>query len=310
LHDFWHAFFRESFRMLSMSNLHRPTALPLLELTHKRHCVRIADPRVDPESLGARYVHGGYVLQWLVDGVEVTAQPNPEWNAYEGGGLPEVFEWGLGWGDAAVGDAFMRIGAGRMLKQEGLNESGGPLTQAVEWTVDELRSDAVRMSCSDQVLCGEHRFGYALSRTIEVDDDGVRSSTRLLVDCPWNTPVAWFPHPFFAQQGLDDTALRFPGGHLELGDALLHEDEKGWRFAGKTASKLTRFEPDNGIGFTVAYLKRSQSDRVIEMNCDYPVDHVVVFGTEQAMSVEPQYVRTWPEGMEKEWSVRYRVLDV
>lgn len=288
-----------------MSESHSLSTLPTFTLKSGFHQVEVFDPRPQPEALGARYVHGGYIKEWSFQGVPLTDRPQDAWSSYEGCGLPEVFEWGLGWGDAEPGQPFLRIGAGRMLKQDGgFHESGGPLIPSLDWEILQPSPQVIHMKTQDEIAYSSSRVAYTLEREVELFSEGVRSHTTLAVESPWNTPVSWFPHPFLAQSRLDETGLTFAQAMERLDGTPLENHNGRLSYPAGLESQLSRYLPTSLQPFEMTY----QSSRfTVEMKTSYPTDHVVLFGTPRVISAEPQFSRTWPSGHTSSWTVEYRL---
>lgn len=270
------------------------------------HRVEVFDPRMDQAALGARYVHGGYIASWHIGDRCLTGRPKAEWNSYEGEGMPETFESGLGWGSAAEDEAFLRIGAGR-LKKAGRNwpQAGGELAGTVTWTLVEHAQNRLLMRCRDEATIGKSGYNYELDRCIVVHPDGVESRTRLWVSCPWSQPLVWFAHPFFVHHDGSGTALRVPPGAV-CGASLHASDDinkiilqEGGGFGAVTGvwggTMPLEVELDSRIGGGVVRIEVSR-----------PLDKLVVFATPRVFSVEPYLARAWHDDEEAEWSVRYR----
>lgn len=281
-------------------------SLDRLFLRNGEHKVEVFDPRLSPAALGARYVQGGYVASWHVGDRCLTGRPHLEWNPYEGEGMPEVFEFGLGWASADDGEEFLRIGAGRLHKH-GRNwpQSGGEPTGTLSWTLAEHSATGITMRCRDEAMIGGMGFKYELDRHILVHPDGFESRTRLWVECPWSHPILWFAHPFFAQRDGCGTVLRSPpdavpsqslhaGG--EEGRIIVQE---GGGFGAVTGvwglSDPVEIELDTRLGGGVVRIEVSK-----------PIDKLVVYATPRVFSVEPYIARAWHDGEEAEWSIRYR----
>ncbi len=297
--------------------------LACITLRHGAQQVDILDPRADARSLGARYVHGGYIAAWRVDGRCLTTGPTRYWAPFGGRGLPETFELPLGWVVAGEGDSFLRIGAGQ-LRRRGLNGSEdaarAALTATVNWTITGQSETHVTMITGDGVDGPSGAISYELERTVRVLADGIESRTTLALSCPRlrQHPISWFAHPFFAQSTLGATSVAVAGAELVHSTAPqggfggrpsgLARDAAGcWRFGdgmpratlgglwGSTPELLVHLDPAVGggqVGITV----------------DRPLDHLVVWGSDHVFSPEPKLCRMWLDGERASWGVRYRFL--
>lgn len=274
--------------------------LPVIALVNGAWRAAVFDPRPNPNALGHRYVQGGYVASLHCGERCLTGQASEAWDPYVGRGLPEVFEWSLGTDHADGGKPWLRIGAGRDAKGEA-GEAARAF--ALAWDVDASRPDRLEMTTSDEYDYGPTRIGYQLRRTIRLMEDGLLSHTTLRLDVPWNVPVAWFAHPFFAQTRGDATRFSLPQGAVVLGGGEVGEEgvrlpeEGGLRNVvglwGVLAPVVCHLDPALGGGrMTVAV--------------DRPLDHAVLYASPRAASVEPQLARSWKNGEEASWSVRYR----
>jgi hypothetical protein len=279
-----------------------------LTIRNGDHTVEVFDPRMAPEALGARYVHGGYIASWRAGDRCLTGRPRAEWNPYEGEGMPEVFEYGLGWGAACEGEEFLRIGAGRLRKQ-GRNwpQVGGEPTSTVSWTLAEHSQTSLVMRCRDEVMVGDSGYKYELDRHVIVHPDGVESRTRLWVMCPWSHPVIWFAHPFFAHCDGCGTALRSPSGALP--SQSLHASDEAERIMVQEGGG---FGAVTGLWGQLAPLELELDTRIggglVRIEVSKPIDKLVVFATPRVFSVEPYISRAWHDDEEAEWSVRYRFV--
>lgn len=278
--------------------------LPRLHLTHGPHRLEVFDPRPDPLALGTRYLHGCYVAAWWCGERCLTTSPVAGWDPRVGQGLPEVFEHGLGWGAAAEGEEFLRIGSGR-LRRSGRDwpQSGGTVGQPVAWTVEEHRPDRLVMRCQDQVRIGPADYGYELARTITLDHDGPTLRSHLRLRCPWSHPLLWFAHPFFAHKDGSGTIMQVPAGARPAGLPSLVQDRLHLPAAGG-------FGPITGIWGTRPELRLDLDPRLgggaVAIQVDRPLDKLIVYATSLAFSVEPYLARAWHDGEADEWTVRYR----
>lgn len=271
-----------------MRGLNMTTPIPTLTLQRGQHRVNVFDPRTDPLALGARYVHGGYIAAWWHGDRCLTARPKVDWDPYVGEGLPEVFEYPLGRDAVQTGEEFLRIGAGRLRKDNGgWPQSGGSPSTPVLWQLTHQTAESVTMRCEDTL----GQFGYELSRTITVQDDGVESRTTLQLTCPWSHPVYWFAHPFFAHRDGTRTKLHLPANYQ---------------------ANFT-MTADGGFG-AVTNVWGNADPLVLDLDgggrlrieVSRPLDKLIVYATRLAFSVEPYLARAWHDGERAEWSLRYR----
>ncbi len=281
--------------------------LPLLTLDHGPWRVAVVDPRPCPDRLGVRYCHGGWPFAWWRDGRRLTRRCRDVWDPYDGDGLPEVFETGLGRDAVADGEAFLRIGVGR-IRREGLGwqQGQGTLVEPASWTVTRDGAAAIHMEAADRLSVGDRRWGWHLRRTVRLHDDGLEVRTWMALTVPWCDPIVWFAHPFIAQSRGDGTRIRLPPGALPpRGFAV---DGDGW----------ARRDPARGFGAVTGVWGReatvdlaldpAEGGGRLRIAVDRPLDKLVLFATERACSPEPFWARAWHDGEEAEWTVRYRWL--
>ena len=297
--------------------------LPTFTLVCGRQRVVVADPRPDPLALGARYCHGGYVLEWWHGDRLLTGGPQPHWDRFDGRGLPETFELALGWAQAREGDEVLRIGTGRLRKTDrDVREIScrAPLCGTVTWEVVEHGADRVVMRCADGIDCQDFPLRYHLERTIVLSDDGLTSSTRLeLLARPVGYAlVTWFAHPFFAHSRLTASSLhlpasgtptaRPPGGPGGFFGPELIRDAGRWRFEKDAIGARTAIA---GLwGGTHAgriHLDPNCGSGVVSLDLDRPLDHVVIWGNDHVISLEPKLARTWLSSESAAWTLRYQL---
>ena len=296
--------------------------LPIFHLRRGAQHVEVFDPRADPRTLGARYVHGGYIAAWSVAGRCLTSGPSRYWNEFHGRGLPETFELPLGWALVNENETFLRIGAGQ-LRKRGVNvddsSAKAALIATVDWTLVSHGDDHLTMSTLDGIEAGEFSVTYRLERTVRLHDDGVESITTLTLRGGRLSqhPLSWFAHPFFAQTKRSATAVTVPGAEFIMptshpprwrNDAgtLQQQTDGRWRFAQEGASRSVL---GNLWGSTTAVdidLDPALGGGRVNMTLNRPLDHVVVWAAEHAFSPEPKLCRLWLDGETASWAVRYR----
>ncbi len=295
--------------------------LPIFHLRRGAQHVEVFDPRADPRTLGARYVHGGYIAAWSVAGRCLTTGPSPYWNGYQGRGLPETFELPLGWALVKENDTFLRIGAGQ-LRKRGLNaddaSTTAALTATVDWTLVSHDDGHVTMRTLDGLETSDFNVSYRLERTVRLHDDGVESITTFTLRGGRlaQHPISWFAHPFFAQTGRSATAVAMPGAelitptghwprfHSDVG-SLQQQADGRWRFAqeGISRSVLGLWGSTTAVDID---LDPALGGGRVAMTLNRPLDHLVVWAGHHVFSPEPKLCRLWLDGETASWAVRYR----
>jgi len=273
------------------------------ELFDEWNQVLVARPENHQQALGDRYVHGGYVLEWSHAGEVRTSQPYNNWDPYEGAGLPEVFEWGLGEQHALPGEPYLRIGVGKMRRPTD-PDGPGSLVEYAAWAVSEHTQKQIKMECRDRLRCGKVDFSYALGRSISLQSGRVVSTTSLKVNGSWNNPVNWFAHPFFKQQQLSESSVVFSG------------DETPRVLADSISCGGSRYSFPAGGSWACGHVMSNSRKVAVSNSCarfcmrvSAPVHHYVLFATDSVFSPEPQVCHAWPSGAEISWSVAYEVAE-
>jgi len=277
--------------------------IPVIHLSHGPHELSIADPRSGVASLGSRYIHGGYILEWTYDKEAITANPMQTWNPYAGTGLPEAFETGLGFEDTRPHDLYLRIGAGKVRRSPESRWNAGnlPLEAAVTWQVLEQSQDYVRFSCQDTMCIKDLHWSYRLQRCVQLGPDGPTVTTELELKTPWSSPILFFAHPFFAHSTENPIALAMPEGAVPSSPAFQKIQQDQWAF-------------ENGEGFCWVsgfwgnqdelHLHRNGKPH-IKISPGFPLEKIVCFATPKAFSVEPYWSRGWMDGEKASWSITY-----
>jgi len=301
--------------------------LPVITLRRGPWQADVFDPRPHPALLGARFVHGGYVARWFRDGRELTGGTTPYWFAYDGCGLPETFESGLGWHLVGQDEEFMRPGAGRLLKKDDPSEThalgvGNTLTATLDWTV-ESGADYAIFRTGDQIRRRwSQRLGYRLERTIRLHDDGLTSTTAFTLDAPFaritSLPMSWYAHPFFRQTPgkIGATAYRVSAGakaqtevpmNPQMGPVnaapVLGADGR-WAFATPYGGRLAFTFPWGVAAAPVEVFL--EGGGCVAVGLDKPYDHVVLWANDHSASVEPKLAKTWLHGETQTWTTSYR----
>jgi len=283
--------------------------LPLILLRQGPWTIEIADPRPDPFALGARYVHGGYIHGILRDGRRLTGRAGLGWNSVDGEGAPDSFELDLAFAHAEPGDSFMRIGAGRVVRDGGPRRFYSQLDLGLTWEVVEHSEAHLVMRTRDLIWRRGQEFAYELTRAVRVRDDGLDSTTTLALRTPWNHPLSWFPHAFWAHTALDATGYALPAAATPTGNVI--QDAQG----------LWRLRPSGGeqgiavvtglwghCGSIDCQLDAALGGGAVRMTLDRPWDHVVLWASRRATSAEPLLSRIWPRNDTASWTIGYTWL--
>lgn len=283
--------------------------LPMILLRRGAWTVEVADPRPDPFALGGRYVHGGYIHGILRGDRRLTGRARPEWNHFDGEGAPEVFEHDLAFAYAEPGDSYLRIGAGRVVR-DGLPIRRVPRVDIpLAWEVVEQGEAQVTMRTRDAIWRRGHEFAYELTRTVHLREDGLDSTTTLALRTPWHHPVSWFPHAFWAHTAGDATSYVLPAGAATERGADCDPDGR-WRLRHRHwvggAAIMTGLW--GHVGSIDCHLDPALGGGAMRLALDRPWDHVVLWASPHASSAEPQLARIWPRADTAAWTVSYTWL--
>lgn len=288
-------------------------ALPVITLSRGAWRAEVYDPRADPMSLGARYVHGGYVRAlWRGDRC-LTGRVGAPWDRFDGEGMPETFETSLGWGATPLNEDYLRIGAGRLRRTSNNQRevvAHQPLVGTLDWEITERSADAITMRTSDDLLLENGKpYGYTLTRRIALTDDGLDSTTTLTLRAEsWLMhPITWFAHPFFAQEGIDATAISYPG-EPSVSGPMARGADGSWRMSGLPQGRSVATGLWGERGALVAHLDAKAGGGRLSIQLDRPLDHAVVFATGRVFSIEPKLARAWVHGESASWTLSYRWL--
>ena len=292
--------------------------LPLITLRRGPWQAALFDPRPAPALLGGRFVQGGWVCSLQRDGRELTGAADRTWFDYDGIGLPETFESGLAYELVGTGEEYLRLGCGRLIKGVGENSERhalGRLSAVLDWEI-QVGEDHAVFTTSDLLKHGPSgaRIGYRLERTIRLLDDGLVSSSVLHVEAPdhLTLPLTWYAHPFFAQKRFDETSFLLPTTAVRL------EKPPGWRGMVQTsvaqdAEGRWRFER-SGARAIFAGVWGSREPIIVhlagggrlDIAPGFPLDHIVLWGSDHGASVEPKWARSCSHGERFAWDIAYR----
>jgi hypothetical protein len=294
--------------------------LPLIILRRGPWQAELFDPRPAPALLGARFVHGGWIRRLLRDGRDLTGRAAPGWHAYDALGIPETFESGLGWHLVRDGEEFLRPGAGRLIRrgdEAGEEHADAQLSATLDWEIESGPDSAVFRTADTLRRPMRNRIGYQLERRVQLQDDGLVSTTTFTLHAGSQrfVPISWYAHPFFAQRSAQGTGFALPA------TAQLMPTHKGFAFFRSPGSAirgddgLWRLEGQGSRAVFAGLWGSREPSRVhldgggaLELALDAPLDHIVLWASDVGASIEPKLSRTWVHGETASWSIAYRWL--
>ncbi|MEI8141035.1 MAG: hypothetical protein WCI03_14360 [bacterium] len=296
--------------------MNNDAGLPAFVLEAGPWKAEVFDPRAMPSALGMRYCNGGYVRAlWHADRL-LTGRARPGWSPVDGEGLPEEFEVCLGATNALEGEEYLRIGSGRYRKQ---GRGVAPETLPAAWQVVSSDERHVRMQCRDRVVTGGTEFEYELIRDVRLSEEGLASSSTLRMQMPWAHPMGWYAHPFFLHGAANCTGFELPGQpevqclgpHSSRGWGLtdtptMRRDEHGVHYftdATESLASVTNLWGERGP--VVLHLDPALGGGRLALQLDRPLDHLVLYASDQVASPEMKISRCWREGEKSNWTLRY-----
>ena len=269
--------------------------------------VAVLDPS-DPADLarqGTRYGHGGYIWQ-VFDAANVPLLSGPEYpqpdpSAFNGQGLPESFRHRRRNGTPLTwsGDIGLGIGIGVLVAP---NADTVEIRDCCAWSV--VRSPDQLSFQTRQTVAG---FTCELTRTIELIERTIVSSSELTNtgDCPLE--LQWFAHPFWPlTQGRAQVSL--PVG------SSLPENPSFAVAADGTLRFLRPFDSPNDSQFALLSIPPNQR---LSLTLDHPhltrvtfetsfvPDECPVWANAHTISVEPYLNLYLAPGETRRWHVKH-----
>ncbi|MCD8483511.1 MAG: hypothetical protein LR015_13135 [Verrucomicrobia bacterium] len=270
----------------------------------------LADPRSSGTKLGARYVHGGYILDLWHQDSPLTSSAVDAWDPYVGRGLPEVFETGLGFDRCTPGQSYLRIGAGVVCRESdgSWNDSGMTLLRPVQWTMEHLSQSRLVCSCTDNIEIAGQSYAYTLTRTVQLEANRLVSHSHLKCHFAWSEPLLWFGHPFFAQSPTAQVAIDLPVGLPQstglnpIASATQPAPNGAWH----------TFPAQGGFCWLPGFWGHRKplhlllpKSGLLALSLSVPMEKAVCFATPAAFSIEPYWSRGWMGGETGDWQLEY-----
>lgn len=281
----------------------------MLRLANRELALDLLDPTdaADAARQGTRFCWGGYI--WQVR--DATGQPllaGPEWpqpnpDPFNGQGLPESFRHRTRAGQPLTwqGNRGIALGIGALAA----DASGAvALTEPCPWTVTRSADHVVF-----QTRHAAAGFSYELTRTIELRDRTITSSTQLTNTADTPLALEWFAHPFWP---LTDHRAQI---ELPAGTAL--PDNPGFALGGHRLTFKRAFTAESDSQFALLSLPPG---RELTVAVDHPTlarvtfassfvpDECPVWANAHTLSVEPYLTLRLAPGEARRWQLRHEFI--
>jgi hypothetical protein len=223
----------------------------------------------------------------------------------------------IGYDDAAIGETFLKIGVGRLVKAADEPYSFGALYRIARPGSWDIRQDArsVSFATADGPLRG-HAFRY--SKTIEVEPSRPGFAVHHVLENTGELPIlqTHYCHNFMR---IDE----HPVGReyaIELPFAASFGQEAGGVLEAKGRTVGLRRDPDPDEGFFAllegfggtaehAHLTVRAAGTGVRISGSEPICRLQVFGTRRTICPEPFVRIDLAPGRAMRWSIRYEFLE-
>jgi hypothetical protein len=280
-----------------------------ITLTNADLVMDLVDPRADHDQLGSRYSHSGYIRQVRLQGVPVFAMPRRPFQVFHGRGFPAEFETPVGYTDAAVGEPFLKLGVGRVVKvapHAYTNWDEHPVVAPADHHVSTTAASAVFHQSS---RLGDWAYDYRTQIELVAANAFVVGHTLANTGtAAWQT--SWYSHAFLDRALFADPLRVAPGpGWQPAADNDLTADG--------AACALPPVGRSNGEEGLCYHWQRvaggtdshgvSSARAVFAAAADYEPAAFMVYANEHIVSPEPRRHLDLVPGQSTTWRTTYRV---
>lgn len=281
----------------------------MIELESPSLRVSVLDPLGHTARFGSRYVTGGYI--WQVTDHELgplltgPAYPDPEPPPFDGQGAPEVFEIALGQDRARVGEEVHVIGVGNVLRESANKpfhvRDNPTVTSRLDW---RYTATPTTFHASTSAVFGD--FGYALTRSVELEERTLVSTNVLANQGTAKLPVRWFAHPFFPFGGFSCCRLSLESALPE--DAAFHQRHDGFIMRKPNVAWHSGHYcvPRVALGGELGVEQSHPALGAIDVECRFPLGWLALWSNDRTFSFEPFFQTILLPGAKARWSMRYR----
>jgi len=278
----------------------------MISLKNGELTVSVLDPVLDRDKLGSRYCAGGYIWQ-VEDEKKGTLFSGPYFpdpaGGFDGQGAPEVFEIALGSDTAKRGDEVCVLGVGRVRRESPVKpfhvRDNPKVLQFAEWNV-ETHPTEVAMQTSQTF----RNQAVHILRRVRLKGRQLESRTEVTNTGEGIVPLRWFAHPFFPPA---ETLCRFSLECSMPSNPAFELQEDGFvrRNPGYDWGKGF-FQPlQLSFGYPVRIEQKHPKLGTLEVQCDFPVASLPIWGNARTFSFEPYYHTLLEPGTVASWSIRY-----
>jgi hypothetical protein len=126
-------------------------------------------------------------------------------------------------------------------------------------------------------------------------------------------PLTWYAHPYFAQTTANATGFALPEAARLMAVPKGFFGFKNHDTAARGSDGLWRLESGGSRAVFAGLWGSREPSRIhladggiLEVGLDVPLDHIVLWASDDGACIEPKIARTWLHGEESTWSISYR----